>query len=320
MEKMKKKGKVTIGAMLIVVLLAGMALLSAVSAYEHGIDDEKSYDIDNLSQDLEDAVTSYNEAVTEWRLDDVLSCVEKIDQIIAELEAFGMEVEFTATHENQGLMPTTVSVSVNPATEQNRTRRHSISANEEQLEIINQLVGQDITIGEFIEKVFPEVLEDMPEEIAKNLYATEMIWPDPSEPPRGEDHSQPVVTKAFKPASEPTDIQPKIIIVTRHYSQMEAEWPDIDFKSWSRVWLPHFWYRLPYMAVWSGLYYETGSLKDFDFDDGYNVYEVEASGSYSASTAGEYRVTGQHYGTYPPGYEPPGYYVIASTDWTYVGP
>jgi len=316
---MKNNGKVAIAVMLIVVLLASMTFISAVGMQEHGIDAEKSYEVDKLSQDLEDAVTGYNEAVTEGRLEDAWGYVEKIDQIIAELEAFGMEVEFTVTSENQG-MPTTVSASVNPATEQNRTRRHSISANEEQLEIINQLVGQDITIGEFMEKVFPEVLEDMPEEIAKNLYATEMIWPNPSEPLRGEDHSQAVVTKAFKPASEYTEVQPKFIIVVRHYSKMDSEWPDIDFKSWSRVWLPHPWYRLPYMAVWSGLYYEDGSLKDFDFDDGYNVYKVEASGSYSTSTAGKYRVIGQHYGTYPPGYEPPGYYVITPTDWVYVGP
>ncbi len=70
---MKKKGKVAIAVMLIVALFASMAFVSAVSTHEHGIDDEKSYDIDNLSQDLEDAVTSYNEAVTKWRLDDVLS-------------------------------------------------------------------------------------------------------------------------------------------------------------------------------------------------------------------------------------------------------
>jgi hypothetical protein len=180
-EKMKKKGKVTIGAMSIAVLLAGMALLSALSAYEQGIDEEKSYEVDKLSQDLEDAVTSYNDAVTEGNLKDAWGYVEKIDKIITKLEAFGIEVEFTATHENQGIMPTTVSVSVNPITEQNRTRGHSISANEEQLEIMNQLVGQDLTIGEFYEKVFPEVLEDMPEEIAEHLYATKMIWPESPE-------------------------------------------------------------------------------------------------------------------------------------------
>jgi|LGVF01.1.fsa_nt_gb cytochrome c2 len=179
-EKMKKKGKVTIGAMSIAVLLAGMAILSAVSAYEHDIDEEKSYEVDKLSRDLEDAVTSYNDAVTEGNLEDAWGYVEKIDKNITELEALGMEIEFMTTHENQG-MPTTVSVSVNPITEQNRPRGHSISANEEQLEIMNQLVGQDITMGEFYKKVFPEVLEDMPEEISEHLYATKMILPEPPE-------------------------------------------------------------------------------------------------------------------------------------------
>ncbi len=317
---MKKKGKVAIAVMLIVALLASMAFVSAaVSTHERGIDEEESYKIVESSQDLEDAVAGYNEAVTKGRLEDARSYVEKIDQIVAELDGFGMEVGFTETHENQ-VMPTTVSVTVNPATEQNQSRCHSISANVEQLETIKQLWGQDITIGEFMEKVTPEVLEDMPEEIAEHFYKTKMIWPDPLEPARAEDHPQAVVTEAFKPASESADVQPRIVILVRHYSTIGAEWPDIDFKSWSRVWLPHPWYRLPYMAVWSGLYYQDGSLKDFEFDDGYGVYMVEASGSYSTSTAGNYRVIGQHSGAYPPGYEPPGYYVVTPTDWIYVGP
>ena len=139
MEKMKKKGKVTIGAMLIVALLASMTFVSAVGMQEHGIDAEKSYEVDKLSQVLEDAVTGYNEAVTEGRIEDARGYVEEIDQIIAKLEALGMEVEFMKTHENQGMLAS-VSVSVNPVTEQNRPRGHSISANEEQLEIMNQLV------------------------------------------------------------------------------------------------------------------------------------------------------------------------------------
>ncbi|MCW7073743.1 MAG: hypothetical protein OCU20_07690 [Methanophagales archaeon] len=228
------------------------AILLYLRVHEQGIDDEKSYEINKLSQDLEGAG----------------GYVEKIDQIITELEGFGMEVKFTATSENQG-MPTTVSVNVNPATEQNRTRRHSISANEEQLKIIEQLWGQEITIGEFMEKVIPEVLEDTPEEIAEYLYATKMIWPDPFDPP------QTGMTRAFKAAPESTDIQPKFIIVVHTDSDMDAEWPDIDFSSWSRVWLPHPWYRLPYMSVSSSLWYQDGSLKDFEFDDGSNVYKME---------------------------------------------
>jgi hypothetical protein len=316
MKKMKNNGKVAIAVMLIVALLASMAFVSAVSAHEQGIDDEKSYEIDNWSKCLKDAITDYNEAVTEGRLEDARGYVEQIDQIVTELEGFGMEVEFTATDEYQGL-PTTVSVSVNPATEQKQSRGHSISANEEQLEMINQMVGENITMGELMEKVFPEVMEDMPEEIAEGFYATKMVWPDPFEPPRREDHLQAVMTKAFKSASE---VQPKYEILVHHYSNMDAEWPDIDFSSTSRVWLPHPWFSLPSMAVQSYLWYQDGSLKDFEYASGTDVYEVEASGSYSTSTAGNYRVTGYHRGTYPPGADPPEYSVRSQTDWTYVGP
>ena len=116
------------------------------------------------------------------------------------------------------------------------------------------------------------------------------------------------------------DIQPKFIIVEAHNSDIDAEWPDIDFSSSSRVWLPHPWYKLPYMAVYSYLWYEDGTMKDFEFDQGSNVYEVEASDSYSTTTAGNYRVIGVHYGTHPPGSTPPGYAADTPKDWIYVGP
>jgi len=317
-EKMKKRGKAVV--VVIMVLLASMTFTSVVGMKEHSIDAGKNYEVNKLSKCLEDAVIAYNEAVTEGRLKDAWGYVEKIDQIITELEALGMEVEFTMTSENQGMLPATVSASVRPATEQNRPRRRSISASEEQLEMINLLVGQNITIGEFMEKVFPEVLEDMPEEIAKNLYATEMIWPSSSEPLKGENQSQAVVTKAFKPASERTEVQPKFIILVIHASYMDPEWPNIDFGSWSRVVLPHPWYRLPYMAVSSSLWYEGNEIVDIEFEDGENAYKVEASGSYSAKKAGNYSVIGVHWGEYPPGYYPPAYLYTTQTDEVYVGP
>jgi len=131
---MKTKGKVAIAVMLMVVLLASMAFISvAVSTPERGTDDEESYKIGGLLQDLEDAVAGYNEAVTKGRLEDAWSYVEQIDQIITELEASDMAVVFMATDEN--LEIPTVSVSVKPATEQKQSRSHSISANEEQLDI-----------------------------------------------------------------------------------------------------------------------------------------------------------------------------------------
>jgi len=109
-------------------------------------------------------------------------------------------------------------------------------------------------------------------------------------------------------------------IVVKSSSDMDAEWPDIDFSSCSKVLVPHPWYELPYMEVDSGLFYEDGTVKYFDFDDGSNVYKVEASGTYSTDTAGDYQVIGVESGLFPPGTISPGYAGTAETDWSYVGP
>jgi len=46
-----------------------------------------------------------------------------------------------------------------------------------QVELINQLMHQKITIGQYYEKVSPDVLKNMPETLKDRLYKTEMEWP-----------------------------------------------------------------------------------------------------------------------------------------------
>jgi|GEM_PF-3170706 hypothetical protein len=41
--------------------------------------------------------------------------------------------------------------------------------NDEQLKIIEKLVGKDITLEEYIEKVYPELLKDVPENVRINF-------------------------------------------------------------------------------------------------------------------------------------------------------
>ncbi len=295
--RMKPKGFGIAAPVLLAALLIAAVIVPAMSAQGYGTDDR----VDRLAHDLENAVASYNEAVTGGCSEDAANYTEEIDQILTELEALGMQVEFTVTSEDHGMA--TVAASVVPAAEQQQTRGHSISANEEQLEIIRQLWGQNITIGEYMEKVIPEVLEDMPEETVEYLYATRMTWQDPSEVDR---HST-IMTRAFKSFFESTDVQPKFVVVVHHSSSIDiTACPDVDFSSYSRVWLPNPWYRLPYMAVWSYLWCDD-TLVAAEFNDGYSVYEVEASGSHHASPPCDCYVHGYHYGTYPPGYTPPTY-------------
>jgi hypothetical protein len=51
----------------------------------------------------------------------------------------------------------------------------------EQVDLINKLWGSDITIGEYMEKVHPEHLVDVPDDVKKNMYQRKMIWPDDNE-------------------------------------------------------------------------------------------------------------------------------------------
>ncbi|MDI6903443.1 MAG: hypothetical protein QMC77_06895 [Methanocellales archaeon] len=113
-------------------------------------------------------------------------------------------------------------------------KRYEIS--EEQIEVANQLVGQDITLGEFMEQVTPEILENMPEKAVEDMYRIKMVWPGPYEPSSEADYPQ-TATRMFKLASRPTDVQPQQIIpiVIRDVSKISAAWPYIDFSSWSRV-------------------------------------------------------------------------------------
>ena len=172
---------------LLAALLIAAVIMPAIGTHGDGEDDR----IDKLVHDLENAVASYNEAVTGGCSDeDIANYVKNVDQILTKLEAMGMEAEFTVISENRGMA--TVDVNVTAATEGKQTYRYSFSANEEQLEMINQLWGQDITIGEFTEKVMPEVMEDMPVEILEYKYATKMIWPDPF----GEGNSETEITEA----------------------------------------------------------------------------------------------------------------------------
>lgn len=50
-------------------------------------------------------------------------------------------------------------------------------ADQNQIDMINKLWGSDITIGEYMEKVHPEHLVDVPDEVKKDMYARKMNWP-----------------------------------------------------------------------------------------------------------------------------------------------
>jgi len=68
------------------------------------------------------------------------------------------------------------------------TGDHTVRANQEQLKLIQELYGKPITMGEYLERVYPDELEKILKETPKGtrgyLYKTKMRWePLPEQPP-----------------------------------------------------------------------------------------------------------------------------------------
>ena len=64
----------------------------------------------------------------------------------------------------------------------------------QQLEIMNELLGKDISVAELLKQVYPEVLEDMPKGLLDCLYSIKVDWlspPLPSTPPPSQPPSEP---------------------------------------------------------------------------------------------------------------------------------
>jgi hypothetical protein len=206
-------------------------------------------------------------------------------------------------------------------------------AREERVAAMKQLWGQDISIGEVLERVFPEAMEGKCESTLARLRETPMGWIKPPKPSTEHlSHGRSTKSTARLAVEGEIDphLEPAFIIVVTHDSDMHVTdlsllVARIDFSSSSRVWLPHPWYRIPQMGVISKLWYwdvpaGVHELKDLDVQIKHHVYRVEAAGGFLIFESGLFSVTGEHWGTFPANYIPPIYHGESWTDWKYVSP
>jgi hypothetical protein len=155
---------------LLAALLIAAVIAPAMGTHGDSADDK----IDKLVHDLENAIASYNEAVTgDCSDEDIAHYMNNVDQVLTELEALGMEAEFTTISENRGMV--TVDVNVAAADERTQTHRHA------------------------------------PEEMNKHRYATKMNWPDRPDPLSEVEGHSTGVAKAFKSSFESTGLLPILV-------------------------------------------------------------------------------------------------------------
>lgn len=176
-----------------------------------------------------------------------------------------------------------------------------IIANEDQLMIANNLINaksKDLTVGEFLENVFPEIYNNRKKNLSSELFDVLNGMP-------------------FFSDDNDEEMSPKTPYVTvGHASKRKLLSNGIEYESGSRVWLPNPWYKIPYMSAISYLKNSNGVIVSMVARDNYNVHEIVAKLPVPVNApTGTYRVEGVHQGTYPAGISPPTYHTTTWTSW-----
>lgn len=200
------------------------------------------------------------------------------------------------------------------------------AANTAQIEVANQLWGQDISMGEYYEAVMPDFLAGMPEDVRAHLYTVKKVWPTPSTV--GES-SQKVVSgrstlsETFQKIRATLDADPEgfpFDIITYHESAIGAQSRSVTFRSETWVAWP-LYYKLPHIGIVSTLYKWDGTmghLVSAAGTGGYSVDNMKAVKTTTVSQAGDYYAGGEHIVQYPVGYEPPEYTYGTTSDLLWV--
>lgn len=180
----------------------------------------------------------------------------------------------------------------------------NVALNNNRMEVINDLRGQDITLGEFYEKVMPEEFSELPEEVKAELYETKKVW---LEMPKIGDKVQYNPAKTSKLETTFREMQTRsIVILMYHVSEIAASGRSIDYRSESWVVFPPY-LKLPYGEITSALCKmdpdeQTGTIIDWDTESEEGVYNLKVEVSKTVTESGDYFTDGCHAFDAPPGY------------------
>ena len=96
-------------------------------------------------------------------------------------------------------------------------------------------------LGKLVEAVYPEALEYVPKKELQNLCKEPMVW------------TSDVIANGsiLTTAQTDSDYAAQLVLYVEHKSDLSTGYRIMNQSS--RVWLPHPWYRLPYMVVVSML-------------------------------------------------------------------
>lgn len=152
---------------------------------------------------------------------------------------------------------------------------------------------KDVTYGELIKKVYPDLLEYLTDDAINYYDNTYVIW----EP------------------EEENEIEPKVYSLLNHQSYIYSEMSTIFFGSYTQSIFPTPGTEYPYMSVVTMLEKEGGGILSSKSAYGHSVSNLAAASSLYNVSSGRYRTIGHHYVQSLPGYQPPFTAKNTSSSW-----
>lgn len=165
----------------------------------------------------------------------------------------------------------------------------------ERIDLINSLNGQEISIGEFYDIVWPEYMKSLRKDQKDSLYNDPMVWPEdaPVEETTG------VASSSFAQSSSYYGIEAVSYYCTfNHYIGRSGT--KINFSASNYMILPTSSTKIPSMSATAYLYDGNGKCVAIAGPTyKYNVSSVVSSSYYYGTSGKKYRVNDIHHVTFP---------------------
>lgn len=297
-------------------MLISIVCMPAISA-ESNIDTTQINEEtkENLDVRLQKAVETYNKVVTNrnssWN--EVTTCTDKIDQIVDEINFIGMDVDFKQTSEvhtnDKGeVLPACISAEITPTM---LSKSYTFNTNESTRIILSEICGTNITIGEYMEKVFPDMLEVISKDTMSYYQNTPMTWSDLDKKETNQ--------KQIPLSTRSTVVYEATSSSDQTLHPVETP-PNADFYSETKMRLPTAYTRIPEITV-NSIMYMDGENIEATVSHGINTYKQKASYNGASISYGyhSYYTSGFHAMIWPIGCYPVSSSVLTETPIEYCG-
>jgi hypothetical protein len=299
-----------INKILIIGLLVFLCLLAVPLTLANTNTDQSTQE---LNSKLQKAVENYNSVVSDksssW--DDVKKSTDDINLIMDQINKLGMDVDFKQKSEvhinNENVtLPANISAEIKPYM---LSQSYHFSCNNST--VLAKVRNTNITVAEYMDKVYPGSLEKLPKNTVERLKKTQKIW-STNEKKSDNQISSAIISKNVgiqtNINSNNDGVQPMddVQYHCNHYVH-ETISDGANYYAYTQMDLPTPYTRVPEIDVDADLY-KDGDLGSFSSTSNYdfNTYYVRATGAANLPSGYHgYYTKSWHYIMWPIGCWPP---------------